>query len=101
MTSWKDQKIYSKYPSTTRDISFWAVSKTKEQVLVFLEVIQSFYSILVRYYIVDVFTNNESITSYTCRFVFLSKERTLTNKEVNEVVDDITKRMSDVELVVK
>lgn len=78
---------FSLYPFMTRDLSVWATSlKTKEDIEKIITDLGT--DLLLRYDLFDEFTKDDK-TSYGYRLVFQSQERTLTDDEVNPIMDKI------------
>ncbi len=78
---------FSPYPFMTRDVAVWASSaKTKSDIEKI--VIDNAGDLLVRYDLFDEFSKDGK-TSYAYRLVFQSAERTLTDEEVNPIMDKI------------
>jgi phenylalanyl-tRNA synthetase beta subunit len=78
---------FSIYPYSTRDIAVWAShSKTKDDIE---KIIRQFgTNLLIRFDLFDQFTK-ENRTSYAYRLVFQSFDRTLTDEEINSIMDTI------------
>jgi len=93
-----DNTIYkpiSKYPFMTRDISVWVQGSSKSNENEVLNIIQNNAGeLLVNQKLKDVYTKeDEDRTSYSYGLVFESQEKTLTDEEVNKVMDSISKEM--------
>ncbi|MFA6407905.1 MAG: hypothetical protein WCW36_00290 [Candidatus Paceibacterota bacterium] len=80
-------KPFSLYPFITRDIAFWAPSGTDVR-LTKSNIEKEAGELLVRLDQFDTF-EKDGRTSYAFRLVFQSMERTLTDDEVNPVMDTI------------
>lgn len=80
-------KPFSPYPFMTRDIAVWAAN-TKAKQDVESVITRHAGDLLVRYDLFDQFTKEDK-TSYAYRLVFQSHERTLTDEEINPVMDKI------------
>lgn len=80
-------KPFSLYPSVTRDIALW-VSEGVEPSEVETILNETAGALRVRTTLVDVFTK-EGRTSYAFRLVFQSYEKTLTDEEVNAVMESV------------
>ncbi len=81
----------SSYPFMLRDISVWIPTKTPKEELV--QVIQKEAGdILVRVTLFDVY-EKEDRTSYAHRLVFQSNEKTLTDEEVNGIMNRINEKI--------
>jgi phenylalanyl-tRNA synthetase alpha chain len=88
-------KEVSKYPETSRDISF-AIDKNID-LNNYYEIIRDFADNLIEEVkIIDSYENEEKFgkdkKSYTFRIVYRSPERTLTNEEINKIQEEIRKR---------
>jgi phenylalanyl-tRNA synthetase beta subunit len=82
---------FSLYPYMTRDIAVWASgSKTKEDVEEIITTLST--QLLVRYDLFDTYSS-EGKTSYAYRLVFQSLERTLTDEEINPIMDSIYSKL--------
>ncbi len=80
-------KPFSAYPFMTRDIAVWASgSKIKEDVEKVITDLST--DLLLRYDLFDTYSMDDK-TSYAYRLVFQSSERTLTDDEVNPIMDSI------------
>jgi phenylalanyl-tRNA synthetase beta subunit len=80
-------KPFSPYPFMTRDIAVWAKNiKSKEDIEKVIT--EHAGDLLVRYDLFDTYATDEK-TSYAYRLVFQSDERTLTDDEVNPIMDKI------------
>jgi phenylalanyl-tRNA synthetase beta subunit len=81
-------KVFSKYPFIVRDIALWAPQDT-EPVEV-LEIIRNNAGpLLIRSELFDTFVKGEK-TSLAFRLVFQSYEKTLTDEEVNAIMNTVT-----------
>ena len=79
----------SQYPAMARDISLWvSEGTTSEQVSDTLQIPAG--DLLVRIDLFDEFTK-DGRTSYAFRLVFQSKEKTLTDEEIETVMDQVNK----------
>lgn len=88
----------SVYPFITRDVAMWVpTSTTWESVHAFL--VQDAHSLITRMYLFDTFTkkgdDGVERKSIAFRIVFQSYEKTLTDEEVNSVMEPITKSLLD------
>jgi phenylalanyl-tRNA synthetase alpha chain len=87
-------KVYSEYPFITRDLSFFypeGFSKND-----FFETVNMFAQNLVgAAELVDEYTSPTERKSYSFRIVFESLDRTLTNDEVNKMIENIKKKLVD------
>lgn len=94
-TSGKKFKMWSEYPFITRDISMWVPTITDALEVSQLiheaknDASQSFHMSIYQF---DTFTK-EGRTSIAFRLVFQSFERTLTNEEIDKVMENITKEV--------
>lgn len=80
-------KPFSAYPFMTRDVAVWATAaKTKADIGKIIT--DNAGDLLVRYDLFDEFSKDGK-TSYAYRLVFQSNERTLTEEEVNPIMDKI------------
>lgn len=80
-------KPVSPYPAVARDIALW-VGQDHSVDTVASVLINKAGELLVRHTLFDTFTK-DSRTSFAFRFVFQSPTKTLTDTEVNAVMDDI------------
>ncbi|MEK7555815.1 MAG: phenylalanine--tRNA ligase beta subunit-related protein [Patescibacteria group bacterium] len=91
----KEDHVYQKislYPFVSRDIAVWTPAETKESdVLSIID--KKAGELLVRTKLFDVF-EKEGRISYAFRLVFQSHERTLTDEEVNTIMETITRTMN-------
>ncbi len=89
-------KSFSVYPFMLRDIAMWAPEEiTQEDILAIIRIEGG--ELLARANLFDVFTKEVegvSKTSYAFNLVFLSYERTLSDIEINEVMNHITEKLS-------
>ena len=88
-------KEVSKYPETSRDISF--VIDKSINLNNYYEIVRDFAENLIEEVkLVDEFENEEKFgkdkKSYTFRIVYRSPERTLTNEEINKIQDEIREK---------
>jgi phenylalanyl-tRNA synthetase beta chain len=79
----------SVYPAMSRDIALW-VAESEAATEVEAVLVAAAGNLLVRRSLFDTFTK-DGRTSYAFRLVFQSKERTLTDGEVNDVMETINK----------
>jgi phenylalanyl-tRNA synthetase beta subunit len=78
---------FSPYPFMTRDVAVWASdSKTKEDIEKIIK--EHATNLLLRYDLFDEFKKDDK-TSYAYRIVFQSFERTLTDEEINPIMEKI------------
>lgn len=88
-------KIPSAYPFVLRDISVWVPGSTGQQEKIQKMIAEKAGDLLVRDTLVDVYEKaDEAKTSYSFRLVFQSEEKTLTDVEVNKVMEDVTVAMN-------
>lgn len=92
----KEQKTFkpwSVYPFISRDIAVWVREGVAPEVLI--DIYKDFGTELLikEPYLFDSFTK-EGRTSYAYRLVFQSDEKTLTDEEVNPIMDKITEKIS-------
>jgi phenylalanyl-tRNA synthetase beta subunit len=83
----RSYKPFSMYPFVTRDIALWVpdgVSSEEVEALIASEA----SALLVKSTLFDSFTKDER-TSYAFRLVFQSHDKTLTDSEVNELMERI------------
>jgi phenylalanyl-tRNA synthetase beta subunit len=87
-------KMWSLYPFISRDISVWLPeSEDKNNLWKILK--DNGTELLVRDpYLVDSF-KKEGRVSYAFRLVFQSFERTLTDEEINKIMDQITNKIKE------
>lgn len=84
---------FSLYPFMARDIAVWAKNtKTKSDIEKII--IDNGTDLLVRYDLFDQFSKDER-TSYAYRLVFQSYDRTLTDEEVNPIMEKIYITLQD------
>ena len=85
-------KPWSVYPFITRDIAVWIPEETDKEKLV--EVYKELGTDLLTTEpkLFDSFTK-EKKTSYAYRLVFQAKDKTLTDEEINKIMEDITDRV--------
>ncbi len=84
---------FSIYPFVTRDIAFWAPAGTDaERVMSSMQ--EAAGNLLVKIDLFDTFEKNGRV-SYAFRLVFESNERTLTDEEVNPVMERVAGVLTD------
>ncbi|MCR4330439.1 MAG: phenylalanine--tRNA ligase beta subunit-related protein [Patescibacteria group bacterium] len=91
----KENQVYQKislYPFISRDIAVWTPTETKESDVLSI-INKKAGELLVRTELFDVF-EKEGRISYAFRLVFQSRERTLTDDEVNIIMETIAKTMN-------
>ncbi|MFT7644606.1 MAG: phenylalanyl-tRNA synthetase beta chain [Candidatus Paceibacteria bacterium] len=82
-------KSISPYPAIARDIALWVgVSELSEEVIKTL--LEAASSLCVRETLFDTF-NKDGRTSYAFRLAFQAKDRTLTDDEINDVMETVYK----------
>jgi len=79
----------SQFPAIARDIALW-VNENEEANQVIETLVKSAGDMCVRHTLFDTFTK-EGRTSYAFRLVFQSNHRTLTDTEVNEIMESLYK----------
>lgn len=84
----KSYKTISNYPFVLRDIALWVDGGVSEEEIHSL-IIKNGGKLLVRVDLFDVFKKDNKI-SYAFRLVFQSQEKTLSDEEVNKVMENIT-----------
>ncbi len=84
---------FSVYPAMTRDIALW-VGEGTESIEVEAVINQSSGDLRLRTTLVDVFTK-EGRTSYAFRLVFLSYKKTLTDDEVNSIMEEVYRSVTE------
>jgi phenylalanyl-tRNA synthetase beta chain len=91
-------KKYSQYPFMSRDISVFVTGEADQAEVVKFIVTKNGTDLLSSVRLFDIYTKNkegESVkTSYALRLVFQSQERTLTDDEVNKIMQSITDEMN-------
>jgi len=92
-------KTISSYPVMLRDISVWVPGGYENQKIVINLIKENGGELLVNNKLFDIWTkeedDGEKRTSYAFRLVFQSQERTLSDDEINIVMDNITKVLND------
>lgn len=84
-------KDFSPYPFMVRDVAFWTPGDISEEEAR-KEVIGEGSELLVRTDLFDVF-EKDGRTSYAFRMVFQAMDRTLTDEEVNEIMNSVYARI--------
>lgn len=98
-------KEVSKYPETSRDISF--IIDKNINLNNYFEIVRDFAENLIEEVkLIDQFENDKKFgvgkKSYTFRIIYRSHERTLTNEEVNKIQDEIiTKTKTELKALVR
>lgn len=89
----KTFKTWSLYPFIARDIAVWVPEGTKSETL--SDVYKEFGTELLigEPKLVDTFTKNGKI-SYAFRLIFQSFDKTLTDDEINQIMSNITEKIS-------
>jgi phenylalanyl-tRNA synthetase beta chain len=90
---------YSTYPFITRDIALWAPSTTEVADVESL-IRENAGELLSRIDLFDRF-EKENRTSYAFRLVFESMDRTLTDEEINPIMEKITQKLVSKEYTVR
>ena len=85
-------KPWSIYPFITRDIAVWVPEGVKPEILI--DIYKDFGTeLLVREpKLFDSFTKDQK-TSFAYRLVFQSKDKTLTDEEINKIMLEITEKV--------
>lgn len=91
---------FSPYPFIVRDLAVWASgSKKREDIEIIIRELST--DLLVRYDLFDEFSKDGK-TSYAYRLVFQSHEKTLTDEEVNKIMDSMYEKLkSDSEFEIR
>ncbi len=85
-------KMWSVYPFASRDIAVWVPKGTKsEEVLI--EIMSEATDLLVRHDLFDEFEKDGKI-SYAWHLIFQSKDRTLTDTEIGDIMNKITTKIN-------
>lgn len=84
----------SPYPFVLRDISVW-VKEGESSENVLQEIKSEAGDLLVRTKLFDEYKKDGRV-SYAFQLVFLSHEKTLTDEEINVIMDRVTKRLNDI-----
>lgn len=80
-------QTFSVYPAISRDIAMWVPESQKEEIV--LNILQaSAGNLCVRISLFDKFSKDDRV-SYAFRLVFQSKEKTLTDNEINDVMTGV------------
>jgi len=91
-------KKYSQYPFMSRDISVFVPGEADQADLVKSIIVKNGTDLLSSIRLFDIYTKNKEgepvKTSYALRLVFQSQERTLTDDEVNKIMQSITDEMN-------
>lgn len=88
-------KPISPYPFVLRDIAVWTPKSTEEKEALGI-IVKNAGDILVRHKLFDKFEKEDRV-SYAFNLVFQSQDRTMTDSEINEVMDKITKSLNSKE----
>jgi len=92
-TETKKVKPISPYPFVLRDVAVWVPGENKEDEV--LELIQKEAGdLLIKSTLFDIFSKDGK-TSYAFRLVLQSMEKTLTDEEINPIMDSIYSKMED------
>jgi phenylalanyl-tRNA synthetase beta chain len=83
---------FSNQPFMTRDIAVWVTGNNAQSEL--LDILQSADLLAREPRLVDEFTKDDR-TSYAYRLVFQANDRTLTDDEVNAIMDDINMKIAN------
>jgi phenylalanyl-tRNA synthetase beta chain len=91
-------KKYSQYPFMSRDISVFVPGEADQAHLVKSIITKNGTDLLASIRLFDIYTKNKEDepvkTSYALRLVFQSQDRTLTDDEVNKIMQSITDEMN-------
>ncbi|MFA6340720.1 MAG: phenylalanine--tRNA ligase beta subunit-related protein [Candidatus Paceibacterota bacterium] len=91
-------KKISQYPYMIRDIAVFTPEKVKAEDVLKI-ILKEATELMIKHRLFDVFTktfeDGTKKTSYAYRMVFQSNERTLSDDEVNGIVERMTKKMND------
>lgn len=85
-------KMWSSYPFITRDISVWVDNHEDKDVVFEIIKLQAGDLCKISPKIVDIFEKGDKV-SFAFRIVFQSYDRTLTDEEVNNVMENINKQI--------
>ncbi len=86
-------KLWSNYPFMTRDVAVW-IKNEKENEELYKILKENGGELLVKDpYLFDKFTKGDK-TSYAYRLIFQSYDRTLSDSEINEIMDKIYNKIS-------
>jgi phenylalanyl-tRNA synthetase beta subunit len=83
-------KPFSMYPFVSRDISMWIVDTDQARGIISALFAEHGAGLLLRVQLLDQFINKEGRQSLAFRLIFQSMERTLTDDEVNAIMENIT-----------
>ena len=86
-------KMWSVYPFITRDIAVWVPEGEDNNKLKNILIEEGTNLLIKEPYLFDSFSK-EGRTSFAYRLVFQSYEKTLTDEEVNPIMDNVTKKIS-------
>jgi len=86
-------KIISQYPFMLRDIAVWTPEGTKEEKVLNI-IVENSGELLVQKRLFDRFEKDGRV-SYAFNLVFQSQEKTLTDEEVNEIMDKVTEVLNN------
>ncbi len=81
---------FSNYPFITRDISMWLTDSDEARGVVFRIFAEHGTALLTQVQLVDQFTNKEGRQSLSFRLIFQAFDRTLTDDEVNGIMEKIS-----------
>ena len=85
-------QTFSVYPYIVRDIALWASKGDEEEIRRTLE--EEGGELMVKIYLFDYFEKDGEI-SYAFRIVFQAMDRTLEEKEINEIMERVYKKIKD------
>jgi phenylalanyl-tRNA synthetase beta chain len=90
---------FSSYPAIARDIAMWVASgETEDEIEKILK--EPAGELCVRVTLFDRFAKDNQ-TSYAFRLVFQSKDRTLTDVEINEIMDKVYRAVKEHDFIVR
>lgn len=84
----KQYKAFSVYPFIVRDVAVWVPKEISED-FVFNLIKENAGQLVVQSRLFDKFVKDENV-SYAFRIVFQSYEKTLTDEEINKIMDKVT-----------
>lgn len=97
-----DEKFYSRiseFPSSSRDLSF-SISDPKKLHILEDYILNLSHELLKEVYIFDYYNNTKTnVVKIGVRFIFQSKESTITDNEVNRIINNIIKNAISIDSV--
>ena len=84
----RQYKSFSVYPFIVRDVAVWVPKEISED-FVFNLIKENAGELVVQIRLFDKFVKDENV-SYAFRIVFQSYEKTLTDEEINKIMDKVT-----------